>query len=207
MIGDDASRVALLNEAWTGNLSNAGNEAGNWMAPEMARVLIEQEKNAQALSYAKLAWMLAEFKTQSINDATKALLEVWARSDEGGQKSEAFVAAQTDADAPNPLRDIALPPLSAADLEAQLARTPSGSEERVTLLLAAGEFRRAMLEARGMMLNRPDAPEGVEQVARVFKAADGKLVRANAFVAWVKAPEGPNPILAFLREYAPDATT
>ena len=207
MVGDDTSRVALLNEAWAGNLSNAGNEAGNWMAPEMARVLIEQGKNAQALSYAKLAWMLAEFKTQSINDATKALLEVWARSDEGGKKSEAFVAAQTDAEAPNPLRDIPLPPLSSAELEAQLARTKSGSEERVTLLLAAGEFRRAMLEARGMMLNRPDSPEGVEQVARVFKAADGKLVRANAFVAWVKAPEGPNPILAFLREYAPDAAT
>ena len=202
-VGDDATRIELLRGVWTGNLSNAGNAAGDWMAPEMARVLIEQGKNAEALSYAKLAWMLAEFKTQSINDATKALLEVWARSDEGGQKSEAFVAAQTDAEAPNPLRDIPLPALSSA----QLARTPSGSEERVTLLLAAGEFRRAMLEARGMMLNRPDAPEGVEQVARVFKAADGKLVRANAFVAWVKAPEGPNPILAFLREYAPDAAT
>ena len=200
--GDDAAIPPLLEQVWGPNLRNVGNWQGSWMADELCKSLLESGKSQEALSDAKLNWMLCAFDSDSIQNATKTLLTTWAQNDTGGKNSDLFVKAQSDASAPNPLKEVPLPALSPDVLKEQLARAGGGaSEARITVLLASGQLRRAMLAARSLMVDHPDSPDGVSQVCRVFKAADLNLVRANGFVAWVKKPDGPNPILTFLQDH------
>ena len=56
-----------------------------------------------------------------------------------------------------------------------------------------------MEEARHLLVKRPTAPEGVQQIARVFKASDMNLARANQFVAYLDG-KGEDPLAAFMAE-------
>ncbi len=57
----------------------------------------------------------------------------------------------------------------------------------------------AMDNAKKLMGERPEDALGMEQVCRVFKAADGGTRRANAFIAYLNGT-GENPLPAFFDE-------
>ena len=60
-------------------------------------------------------------------------------------------------------------------------------------------LRDAMEQAKLLLADKPDDAEGVSQICRVFKAADGSTRRANAFLAYLNG-KGRNPIFDFFKE-------
>ena len=117
-----------------------------------------------------------------------------------------FGLAQEDTKRKNPLLEVKLPELDSEEIEAELkvlqeAQKKGYDAERapriVTLLIALGQLRPAMEEARTLLVKRPSAPEGVQQIARVFKAADMNLARANQFIAYLDG-KGEDPLPAFM---------
>jgi hypothetical protein len=112
-------------------------------------------------------------------------------------KSGQFLKAMQDSAAPNPLREIPLPPFDEVKMRAELKSLPdSASHSRITLLLLLKENGAAMLEARRLLLDDPSggANAAALEMARVFKATDLNLVRANAFLKYFQSNEGDNPL-------------
>ena len=101
-----------------------------------------------------------------------------------------------------------LPPADARVLSGFLAASNAVSQDRevrVSVLLWLGRNREAM-EAATSGADKPPADAKSErkrvmlEAARVFKAHDLSLRRANAYLAWAGNPEGQSPVEAFLRE-------
>jgi hypothetical protein len=155
---------------------------------EMAQHLADQPgKEAEALSWAKLYWLLCDFDEKTLNDATSLLQKIWVARDMNTAKSGQFLKALQDPQAPNPLQDISSPPLDEAKMRAALAALPDSSvHSRISLLLLLNEPGQAMLEARRILLNDPSgaANTAALEMARVFKATDLSLARANAFLKY-----------------------
>ena len=166
----------------------------------------------EALSYAKLYWMICEFDTQGISTATSLLQKAWMAKDLNAAQSTAFLKAQQDSSAPNPLTKIKLPAQDAAIISAELEKLPKDSRYThtyITLLILQGKYDDAMLTARRLLLDDPtnNASVAAEEIARVFKAADLNLVRANAFLQYFKTGQGANPLDDFFKEHAVKTTT
>ena len=183
-----------------------------WIYASIVDALVAKKQYAEALRWAKLSYAEAEFSKDAIEKASELPGRVWA-----GQgdfvSARGFGLAQEDPKRPNPLRDVKLPEINSAEIEAQLkalqgAQKKSYDAERapqiVTLQIALGDLRGAMAEARYLLVKRPNAPEGVQQIARVFKAADMNLTRANQFVAYLDG-KGEDPLAAFMEEGDPAA--
>ncbi len=73
--------------------------------------------------------------------------------------------------------------------------------ERITLLLLSGSYRSAMDEAVLYKKELPNSLNGPRQIARVFKAVDVDVKRANAYMEFVKTGKGTNPVVAFLQQF------
>lgn len=195
-----AAMLRELQEKYPGNV--------NWFPFEwMPRLLVESQSKAgagdEALSWAKLFWMAAPFREDRVNESTQLLLQAWKAADLTPAKGAAFLKAQEDAGAPNPLRDVSLPAFQPEMMAAQLAEfnSPRLAHEHITLRIIQGDWHQAMLEARAHMVANIDDPGAALQVCRVFKAADLNIVRANAFLQYLKDGQGQNPIAAFLKEH------
>ena len=96
-------------------------------------------------------------------------------------KANQFAAAQTDPAAPNPLDKVPVPQLDATAIRARLADPNSKSpfESRLVALLAVGDYRGAMILAKSELVGDVTNQDKALQVARVFKAKDGDLARAQ----------------------------
>lgn len=98
--------------------------------------------------------------------------------------------------------DAALDRDAIADRLTKLERkTEQQRIERITLQLVLGRYRAAMDEAQLYRKEMPTSPNGVKQVARVLKAADMDLNRANAFIVFAKTGKGADPIPAFNKQF------
>lgn len=197
--------VALLEEALTSTppLANLMN-----FYRLLVPALQEAGRNDDALRWAGLYFRICPFESDDIARSTALLTRLWLEAGaQGVEKTARFATAQTDIAAPNPLDKLALPRLTApveAALRERVAQGESASSARVAIYLALGDARAAMLEARELLLlAKIDAKTGenvgAREVARVFKAADGDVARANAFLEWTRSGVGENPILPFLR--------
>lgn len=190
--------------------TTAGNLETMRDGPALITALIEQLLAAgqtdEALRWGKLNFMLCVYNDRSVQIATRLLSRVWTAKGAAGNQTSEFVAALQDPAKPNPLHAVKIPDLDAAALRGRvlLTRRP---EERVSLLIAAGDWKSAMLTARRLMLERPNSNQGVLQVCRVFKAHDLHIKRANAFVEYYRSNRGANPIIEFLSEIEKQATT
>ena len=164
--------------------------------------LLAQGKTEEALSWAKLEFLLSPFDEGAIRDATKDVTSSLSAGELSLAKVNLFATAQTDAAAPNPLDKVKLPQFDATAIRAQLANPNDKSpfEVRLTALLAVGDTRSAMLLAKSQLIGDVTNQDTALQVARVFKAKDGDLVRANQFLAYYQLGQGDNPIPAFLKE-------
>jgi hypothetical protein len=171
---------------------------------EMAQYYAEQPgKETEALSWAKLYWVLCDFDERTLNDATTLLQKSWVARDMNAAKSSQFLKAMQDPKSPNPLSDIPLPVLDGAKMRAALKSLPeSSTHSRITLHLLLKENGAAMLEARRILLNDPSgaANAAALEMARVFKATDLNLVRANAFLKYFQSNEGDNPLDEFFKQ-------
>lgn len=195
--GKTGEVLRVLNEGLRDNL-----ESSRYALP-LLRALADQQlilgNEESAAGYAKLNFMLCPFDEKSTQDAMQLVVKVWTAKYLAQPKIQELIGAQQDPSKPNPLRDVKLPEITAADLQKrfELARDAPG---RISVLIIKGDFKAAMVEARGLMLDRPASTEGVMQVCRVFKAQDLNLTRANAFLAYMKSGEGANPVTQFLQE-------
>ena len=175
----------------------------------LVKALSASGKREEALSWAKLGWQVSEFSDEGIGAATQLLSQAWMGQDLNLQPVRAFGAAQGRADAPNPLRAVALPRWDKGRLRAAIEKAPD--ETKVTLLIADGQLGAALEVAKGLIQRDPLGPQGaagVRAVAQVFKAHDLNTLRANAFVAWMSDPATPgeNPLTVLTRELAPATT-
>ena len=164
--------------------------------------LIAQDKTGEALSWAKLEFSLCRFDEEAIRDATKDVNRCLSAGELTLAKVNQFAAAQTDPAAPNPLDKVPLPQFDTTEVRAQLANPNDKSpfEMRLNQWLAVGDYRNAMLLAKSQLVSDVTNQNTALQVARVFKAKDGDLVRANQFLAYYQMGQGDNPIPAFLKE-------
>ena len=171
--------------------------------PMLAQLMIEGAiaagKTDEAVGWAKLYFMVCAFTERDINIAGQLLNRAWTAKYLSPEKVAQIAAAQADPTQPNPLKDVKLPELNQDNLRAQLEKSKGG--ERMVLLIALGELGKAMSEAQSMVLDRPGSAAGLSEAARVFKAGDLNLVRANAFLEYYRTGKGDNPMTAFLKEY------
>lgn len=174
------------------------------IGPEIVRALLDRPgKEAEALSWAKLYWMTCDFDEKTLVKATALLQKAWIAKDTNTVQGSAFLTAMQDAKADNPLHAIPLPELDAAKLRAAIEALPSTSvHSRITLLLMLGENGQAMLTARRILLDDPtgQAAQAALEIARVFKATDLNLVRANAFLQYFQHSTGENPLDEFFKQ-------
>ena len=170
--------------------------------------LVAQDKPQEALSWAKLAFQLCRFDEGSIRDATKDVDRCLSAGELSLAKVNQFAAAQTDPAAPNPLDKVSLPQFDKTAIRARLADPGDKSpfEARLIGWLAIGDYRNAMLIAKSQLVGDVTNQDNALQVARVFKAKDGDIVRANQFLAYYQNGQGENPIPAFLKETETAAT-
>ena len=193
------------------NQQRASDWREGWMYERLIELLSKRGQSDEALKWGKLYFAEVAFDGDAIGRAIKPLSGVWARSGDLA-KVRAFANAQTatGADAPaNPLASVTLPQFDdkgavAKELSAQLeAQKTEPNRERVrriiTLQLALGQWNAAMNAALDLMVEDATLPDGPQQVARVFKAKDASLVRANQFLAYLDG-KGDNPVPAFLAE-------
>ncbi len=181
-----------------------------WMYERLVAKESESGKFERALSWGKLFWAEAPYDQASIERATKALTGVWAA--QGEFKSVlVFTRAQLpakdgEAAAVNPLAGVAFPGFEAdspvrSDL-AQLRQIQRNGPWRgrvapiITLEIALQEWAPAMKRAQELLLSDPVALDGPAQIARVFKARDASVLRANGFLAYLNG-HAPNPLPAF----------
>ena len=180
------------------------------MSDNIISELIEQKRYDEARSWAKQTFLLCEFNQDAIVYATKNVNRSLTAGSISVAKVNQFALAQTDPKAPNPLDEVKLPALDVAALREQLANARPALKPavRLNLLLAIGDYRGAMILAKSQLVDQVTSQDRARDVARVFKAKDGNLVRANQFLTFYQLGKGENPIPAFLEEAqaAPSAT-
>jgi hypothetical protein len=148
------------------------------------------------MEWAKLRFMEAAYEAEPMRRASTLLIKVWKAADPSGAERKAFLAAENDPDLPNPLAAYPLPTLDRASIAARL--DGATVTDRISLEIAIGKLREAMLVARSMLADGQTAGQGIRQVCRVFKAADLNLKRANTYLEYLKTGQGPDPVADFL---------
>lgn len=184
---------------------------GGWLYRTTVEALLADarpEAPALALSWAKLNWVERSFDANSIKAASSVVAQALLAQPQGRELLSQWAKAQKDPSAPNPLKEVALPVADSKALSAWL--DTSGQEKKwqraqVSVWLWLGHDHEAMQAAvAGAGQLPPDAKaqrqEVMREVARVFKARDLNLKRANAYLGWVSKPVGDNPIDVFLKE-------
>ena len=190
----------------------ATNSAG--VADRMAENLLNDDKPKAALSWGKLSFMLADFDNDAIARSTKLLARAWASSGDLAALRDFTKAQNGDTSVKNPLEAVTLPdvvsdPASIAALS-QLAGEWEKSErvhDAISAYLLMGQWLPAMQRAQEVWLKDPQSAAGVQEVGRVFKAADFAPTRGNAFVAYVNGTGQGNPLQEFLQQRAADKAT
>ncbi len=186
----------------------------NWM--NFYRLMVDAQTDAghteEALRWAGLFFRVAPFKDDDIARATSLVTRGWLQDAQQMGNPALFAAAQSTVGAPNPLQQVELPQLPPPARAALQARVKSEADKeaapsRVAIFIVLGDTRAAMLEAREVLLRDPPGAAGTAEVARVFKAADGDVARANDFLGFYRTGKGQNPLIEFLAEGGPREVT
>ncbi len=153
-------------------------------------------------------YALGDFNEQALREQTERIGEALLRL-EGPGAALAFAKSQEDASAANPLR--AAPRLAAGDpavVQAALG-DPLPDEQRTPQLLVylwAQQWPEALAFCRDELRRAGDNLEwqanAVAWVARLFKAHDLNVLRANQWLDYQRSGEGENPLPALVAELA-----
>jgi len=173
-----------------------------WRYTTITDELLKKKQPQTALSWVKVRFALCSYRQDAIAAASRALSQLWQTLDPTNKELQAFAAAQQDTSKENPLAKVPLPTVDAAAIEQALAHLPqgkAGAHDRISLLLLTGQFKLAMHEAQQLFEDKATSREGALETARVFKAADLNIKRANAFLEFVRTHQGINPVDEFLK--------
>lgn len=218
LLGENRAREAgsLLNENWSLVLTageNIGAENVATLIGLHSRALIALGQVKEAQPWARLSWTISPCEPAAVRASAAVVERALLAADPTRVRLRRFVRAQAAPDPAargaiiSPLSEIALPPLNAALLKGGegAVETPRQMRDRVTFFLLSGRLRPAMEAARTWLAAHPDDEDGVREVCRVFKAADGSLRRANAALAFLRTGKGEDPLPAFANEYPASA--
>lgn len=191
--------VTLLHEALV-----TAPPLANWMSyyPMLIETLHDAKRDAEAMQWAALFFRVSPFQEADLQRSTVLVTSGWLKAGEV-DKPAAFALAQSQPEAPNPLQEVKAPALPDAvrlALAARVGQEKSATPARISMHLVLGQAREAMLDARELLLKNPKSPASVREVARVFKAADGDVARANAALLFYRDGEGPDPLKTFFAE-------
>lgn len=184
------------------------------LVPRLVRALNAQNKNELALSWAKVAYLMATFDNASIEQSNKLLAQSWGIDNFATLR--AFTRAQeaaldSEEAKKNPLFAVPLPPQVLAiqdELRARATKLASARASRhdaVSLFLLSEDWHAAMETALAMWRDDPANNAGIGEINRVFKAADLSPASGNAFIAFLDDAKGDNPVKAFLEAHPPRA--
>ncbi len=174
---------------------------GSYIGLKMMNLKEMQGDRAGQLSWAALNFRLWPLDADRLALGTRKLMQSWAQNDAKPNVARDFSAAQSDANALNPLLEVELPVWPAPVQKAlAIAAQQGGANRRIGSLMALERYQEAMLLAREQLVKSPTSVPALKQVAMVFKAADGDVARSNAFITYYNSGQGENPMTAFLAE-------
>lgn len=224
--GDSAFRVLMSSYKKTNQPDLAVSKIEQWIGfnPSMVvsnrnRVLeymtdnlLQAKKPKEALGWAKVSFMMADFDNKGIADSSRLLAKSWV-ADKNLDALRDFTKAQSgEAGVANPLKDVALPALirdakmqsALRDLAAQWQGEGwTEADDMIGAYLLTAQWGPAMERAYQMWKNNPQSTTGTQQIGRVFKAVDLDTTRGNAFIAFVEGTGGKtNPVETFLQQQA-----
>jgi len=189
---------ALLDEDVQGVRQSSG-----WIFDTIIDQLLALKRTEEALSWAKLRFMLCDFNRPAISRSLKSLARVWKQQGAPGEAAlAAFKLTLEDPSKPNPLRAVALPRFDQGQM-ALLTRSSLASDPSINVRLLTGAYDEAM-KAAYVALLKPVKPAAIAPIirgiARVFKAADLNLHRGNLFAATFATGEGADLVQRFVVE-------
>ncbi len=150
----------------------------------------------EALSAAKAHFACCAFNETEIKHAADKVVKCWMGLGEL-EKAGQFLAAQEDPAAENPLADVAWPQIGEENLEFMLDNVAGDVSAQIALLLYAGDCDEAFNLATAGLADAKEAAAiaaWIERIARCLKGQDLSIARANAFLKYIKAGEGENPL-------------
>lgn len=156
---------------------------------------VAQGDAASALSAARAAYALCDFTTQAVQDAAELVRDAFAAADRDPD-GVAFVACQMNATAPNPLVQIPMPMLTADEMQQLLAAALRNPGHATVAYLYAADHSQALSAA---LLEASEASgdaltAALLEIARVLKATDLNVVRANQLAAFANGEAVGNPL-------------
>lgn len=156
---------------------------------------LKTDRHEAAVEAARLGYALCRFNEGEIKQAGELVHKVYMSKAELAKATQ-FLAAQDNPEAPNPLKAVRLPQVSAEESAQLLQRSGKSHEVLMCVYLYLGRNREAFTEATLALAEAPPekAVLAIQDVARVFKAADLSVVRGNAFINYAKTGEGTNPL-------------
>jgi len=148
------------------------------------------------LSTARAAYALCDFNEEAVKAMADLVRRAFIASGEFS-KGIQFLSAQEDAEKPNPLRDVPMPTVTEEQKQQLLQGAGQDPVNRILVHLYIGDNSHAFEGAIDYMsgASTEQAIASLMEVARVFKAADLNVVRANQFINYAKTGEGKNPLL------------
>ena len=164
----------------------------------ITNTLLKAKRPAEALSWAKLAFMECGYDARRVQRASRLLGSVWRADETAKAGMDGFLAAQKDPTLANPLALVPLPQVDPALMKDATGRI-RGNTGLVSLFILSGSPKDAMWAVRG--LNDSPAVLATE-ACRVFKATDLNLKRANEFLQATQPGQGEAMIDKFLAEQA-----
>jgi len=162
---------------------------------------IKLGKPDEALTTARLGYALCAFEQSAIESMSNLVKKAYASRGEIFKATQ-FFAAQENPEQPNPLAEVPMPQVSEDQLAQMLQASGTDSRLQVCSQLYASRYQEAMMAAQEAMA-QADAQgmiAALNEVARVFKARDLNLVRANQFLNYAKTGQGQNPLASFWEE-------
>lgn len=172
-------------------------ESSGTLIQMLTDALMRQQRNGDALRWAKLRFVTCDFDNAAVTGASALLSRTWLARDLSLERAQAFTVALQDPAKSNPLFQVPLPAAFVATKAAIALRVKTNKlapHDHITLLLAAGLNTAALAEARNLLVDDKTAVAGVNELCRVLKARTLNVRDANAFVAYVKTGTGPNPL-------------
>lgn len=173
-------------------------EANN-PATVLTEALLKEGRHDEALSWAKVQFMLCRYDETALQWAHNAIVKALLAKHLAPARVAELVEAHQSTDKPGPLNKVLLPAFDRT-LLLHPPTPASRAQDRITHSILLGDWTQAMLEARELLLGQPQSSAGALEVCRVFKAYDLKLTRANAFLEYYRTGQGENPITAFMKD-------
>lgn len=160
----------------------------------LVQIALAEKDNAAALAAARQGYALCDFDEAKIKQMANLVRRTYMGTGDFS-KGLQFLASQDDPQAPNPLKDVPAAKVSEQEKAALLQAVGSKLDQRTVVELYCGDHKQALADAILFLSQATDkdAVKSIMGVARVFKAVDLSVHRANQFIEFARTGKGVNP--------------